>query len=440
MTQLLVAIGAIAIAAISFSSREFRTGWRPAFSRLPLLLYPVAAGVWPIVATVIGYSLRTANHPLSQDRLFALQFAPLLVVAVVIALTALLRGFTVVLLPTVAIVGILAAEAIGALALGQSWGHVLAAIVALAPALFVRREHGQLDILKRGVMLSLVLLATFLAVFAVLQPELALRPCAASGKCLLSDRALTVDFGAGSNVTGVTLALIAPAVAYLLRGWRGFVLPIPVLLIVVLSGSRTAMVAVVLGSALALLLRVRLFARRPWMIAVPVVLVGLVPVFVPFDAAAFTLRGNLWSIARGLIAESPLFGQGASFWIRNSATINHGLASYSPHNIWLALLVDLGVIGTLALVVATAFGYVRSSPEARRLALVFIFAILATGILEATALYQRLGPFPVGLLLAIVALAIGSADLRMSPAPPEARRVPDHLGQVAGNDDHRHDR
>lgn len=439
MTQLFATLGAVAIAAIIFTSREFRTGWRPAFSRLPLLLYPVAAGVWPIVATVIGYYLRTAKHPLRTEQLFALQFAPLLAVALVIAIIALLRGFRVVLLPTVAIIVILAAEALGALILGQSWGHVLAAAVALAPALFVRRESGQLDILGRGVVLALVLLAAFLAVFALVMPDLALRPCAQSVKCLLSDRALTVDFGAGSNVTGVTLALIAPAVVYLLRGWRGWVLPIPVLLIVVLSGSRTAMVAVVIGCALTLLLRVRVFARRPWILAAPVVLVSLVPVFVPFDAAAFTLRGNLWSIARGLIAESPLFGQGASFWIRNSGSINHGLSSYSPHNIWLALLVDLGIVGTVALLVATVFGYLRSSPGGRGLALPFVFAMLTTGILEATALYQRLGPFPIGLLLAIAALAIGSADLRMPTAPPEARRVSDHLGQVAGNDDHGHE-
>jgi hypothetical protein len=348
MTQALVTIGALAITALIFSSREFRSGWRPALSRIPLLVYPSTAGVWPIIATVFGYALKNANHPLRTEQLFALQFTPVLVVGVVVAIIAIVKGFRLVLVPTLALVAILAAEGIGALVLGQSWGHVLAAAVALAPALFVRREPNQFDIVKRGIALSLVLLALFLAAFALLKPELALRPCAESFKCLLTDRALTVDFGAGSNVTGVTLALIAPAVVYMLRGWRAWVLPFPVLLIVILSGSRTAMVAVLLGSALTLLLRVGWLGRRPWILVAPVLLVSLIPAFVPFPPTAFTLRGNLWAIARGLIAESPWFGQGASFWIRNSGPLNHGLTSYSPHNIWLALAVDLGLVGTIA--------------------------------------------------------------------------------------------
>ena len=426
MTQVLTIIGALATVAIIFSSREYRSGWAPSLKRLPLLVYPAAAGVWPIVATIFGYYLKTAHRPLRTEQLFALQFAPLLLVSVIVGVIAIFRGFRFVLLPTFALVAILLAEATGALVLGQSWGHVLAATVALAPALFVRREAGQLAILKRGVALALALLVVLLALFTVIKPDLALRPCAESFKCLLSDRALTVDFGAGSNVTGVTLALITPAVVYTLRGWRAWVLTLPVLMIVMLSGSRTAMVAVVLGSALTLLLRIQWFGRRPWLLAAPVILVSLIPAFVPFSKAAFTLRGNLWAIARGLIEQSPFFGQGASFWIRNSGPINHGLTSYSPHNLWLALAVDLGIIGVIAVIAATIAGYVSSSPAGRGFAMPFIFAMLSAGILEATVLYQRLSPFPVGLLMALTALAIGYTESRLTRAEPGSRndRVP----------------
>ena len=416
MTLALVLIGTVAIAGLIFSSREYRTGWAPALRRIPLLVYPSAAGVWPIIATIIGYYLRNSHRPLRTEQLFALQFTPLLVVGVVVALVAIVRGFRIVLLPTLAIVAILCAEMIGTIFLGQSWGHVLVAGVALAPALFVRREPEQLDVLKRGLAFALVLLTVVLAVFALVKPDLALRPCAVSFKCLLSDQALTVDFGAGSNVTGVTLALIAPAVVYTISGWRAWVLPLPVLLIVMLSGSRTAMVAVVLGSLLTLLLRVRLFERRSWILLAPVVLVSLIPVFVAFPPAALNFRGNLWSIARGLIGESPLFGQGASFWIRNSGPLNQGLTSYSPHNIWVALLVDLGIVGTIAFVLASIFGYVNSSPEARSFALPFVFSMVSAGILEATALYQRLGPFPIALLMMILVLAVGNADRSLKSA------------------------
>lgn len=416
MTQVLVTLGALATIAIIFSAREFRTGWRPALRRLPLLVYPAAAGVWPIVATIFGYYLKDANRPLRTEQLFAFQFAPLLVVGVVVAVIAIVRGFRFVLLPTLALVVILLAESVGSLVLGQSWGHVLAATVALAPALFVRREAGQLDILKRGVTVALALLLLILAVFALVKPDLALRPCAQSFKCLLSDRALTVDFGAGSNVTGVTLALIAPAVVYTLRGWRAWLLPLPVLLIVMLSGSRTAMVAVVLGSALTLLLRVNWFDRRPWLLVAPVILVSLIPAFVPFPPTAFTLRGNLWAIARGLIEQSPFFGQGASFWIRNSGPLNGGLTSYSPHNIWLALAVDIGIVGLVAVVATTVAGFISSSFAGRGYALPYVFSMLSAGILEATALYQRLGPFPIGLLMAIIALAVGQTEARLRPS------------------------
>ncbi|MBK4346440.1 O-antigen ligase family protein [Lacisediminihabitans changchengi] len=418
MTQALVAIGALATIALIFSSREYRSGWGPALRRIPLLVYPAAAGVWPIIATIFGYYLKDANRPLRTEQLFAFQFAPLLLVSVIVAVIAMVRGFQFVLLPTFALVAILLAEAVGALVLGQSWGHVLAATAALAPALFVRREGGQLDILKRGVTLALALLVLVLAVFVFVKPELALRPCAQSFKCLLSDRALTVDFGAGSNVTGVTLALIAPAVVYTIKGWRAWILPLPVLMIVMLSGSRTAMVAVVLGSVLSLFLRIDWFGRRPWVLAAPVLLVSLIPAFVAFPHAAFTNRGNLWGLARGLIEQSPLFGQGASFWIRNSGPINNGLTSYSPHNLWLGLAVDIGIVGVIAVIAATVAGYITSSKAGRGYAWPFIFAMLSAGILEATVLYQRLSPFPVGLLMALTALAIGYADRKL-PAEPD---------------------
>ena len=116
---------------------------------------------------------------------------------------------------------------------------------------------------------------------------------------------------------------------------------------------------------------------------------SLIPVLFTFNPASFTGRGSLWIIAKQYISESIFFGYGASFWLRLPAT-NEIRANYSPHNIWLEIVVSTGLFGLVSLCVAIFISLVRCDVNIRPFALSLISGFFVAGFSEAIVIPYRL--------------------------------------------------
>jgi len=116
---------------------------------------------------------------------------------------------------------------------------------------------------------------------------------------------------------------------------------------------------------------------------------SLIPVFFTFNPGQFTGRASLWISAREFIRESPLFGHGASFWIRLPAT-NELQANYSPHNIWLEILLATGLMGTVSLCVAVIVSLAKCDSGIRPVALSILSGLFVAGFSEAIVIPYRL--------------------------------------------------
>jgi O-antigen ligase len=119
------------------------------------------------------------------------------------------------------------------------------------------------------------------------------------------------------------------------------------------------------------------------------VIFSLTPLVFVYDPLSFTGRPILWAAAKHFILEAPFFGHGASFWIRLQAT-SELQANYSPHNIWLELLVSTGVVGTLSIVVAIYSTLRNMDPKIYPIATSMLVGIFVSGFSEAMIMPYRL--------------------------------------------------
>jgi len=118
-------------------------------------------------------------------------------------------------------------------------------------------------------------------------------------------------------------------------------------------------------------------------------LFSLAPVIIQFNALSFTGRPILWDAAKNFISQSPYFGHGASFWIRLQAT-NELQANYSPHNVWLELLVSVGVVGTLVTILAAISSLKTIDGKLLPVAFSLLIGLLVSGFSESMIMPYRL--------------------------------------------------
>ncbi len=214
------------------------------------------------------------------------------------------------------------------------------------------------------------------------------------------------------------------------------------LLALVLSGSRTAIVALPLCLACLWLYKAR--ANRSIRMTSVVVLFGISAVGVAYESlAGFTGSGNgftanlgtingrtqVWSLTLDQWRQSPVVGYGLTLWSA-AYRANHGFSNLSwvgmAHDQFIQALGETGLVGLVALVafVLALFAWAwRSRSVDRGLALSFVLALLVIMITEAPLV---VGELPVALypVFAVVIVTMTSASLNRpgdrpaDPAPP----------------------
>ncbi len=263
-------------------------------------------------------------------------------------------------------------------------------------------------------------------VFAVLNPERGWATCRAE-KCSVAGGLLRGYFPQ-ENVLGVFLVTLLPAVAYVrhpVLRWGSVAL---VVVAVVLTGSRTATAAIVLGLWAYAVVRRRATPGRDHGDAAKVAALFPLGTFlvstvllVSLPDMALTGRGLIFRIVREAWRDEPLLGPGreslydayyssmANWYLAHE----HGQAAYA--------LNSAGLLGMLLMVVALV-GIVRASWVSGG-ALPALFALVpALGFLtEPTWEVSARGPYLVSLLLTVTLTA---QALRREPLPVPAAPAP----------------
>ena len=193
------------------------------------------------------------------------------------------------------------------------------------------------------------------ALQASVHPTYAFRTCR-SDKCGPGGALYSGAFS-NENTLGLVLALSIPFVWLALRG-RGRIIVLGyVSAIVLLTGSRTALLAAA-AALLALLVLRPSIQRADDVVAPParqfraifgVAMIALLGAVLPLLTAVASGIGDrtyFWRIGLEGIGRSPLIGHGGTAWPRlyQSGEIPIS-ASYSPHNQWLDVLFASGFVG-----------------------------------------------------------------------------------------------
>ncbi len=262
----------------------------------------------------------------------------------------------------------------------------------------LRQEELSLVTLRRAVAASWICSAIAMATLVLLLPDTAIGHCRVD-KCGTM-AATFVDPGVGNSL-GMRLVVIAiflpwPSFAKSLLAMSGM------LGILLLLGSRSSLYALVI---LFIFIASRRLSRLPhrfvYVLTLLATLTGsLYTAFSSLDPSSYTGRAILWYHARDLIAASPLFGYGPSFWVRQAITSNLD-ANYSVHNVWLENLVEVGIAGTVVMILALGFSCRRYSD--RRMAPWFFPIILALGTTEAPLMAGRTNLEPAVVLIFFLA-------------------------------------
>jgi O-antigen ligase len=193
------------------------------------------------------------------------------------------------------------------------------------------------------------------ALQASVHPTYAFRTCR-SDKCGPGGALYSGAFS-NENALGLVLALSIPFVWLALRG-RGRIIVLGyVTAIVLLTGSRTALLAAAAALLALLVLRpssqraddVAAAPVRQFQAVVGVAMIALLGAVLPLLATVTSGIGDrtyFWHIALDGIGRSPLMGYGGTAWPRlyQSGGIPIS-ASYSPHNQWLDVLFASGFVG-----------------------------------------------------------------------------------------------
>jgi O-antigen ligase len=202
-----------------------------------------------------------------------------------------------------------------------------------------------------------------------------------------------------------------------------------------LTGSRAAMIGVVIVLAALLVLRPRLDADRPAPLgtsaAAAVLLTGAVlasAYVVLHDWSATTSlddRPHLWNVAAEYREESPLFGYGPDRWetLYTETGEIRRTAQTSTHNQWVDVLFITGWVGA-AILVAMIATIVWSARYARPAVLIVLAAAFIAGTTD-TAWSVGVVDLRSFALIALILLgptgAVGRAGPRDEPRPLPAR-------------------
>lgn len=232
---------------------------------------------------------------------------------------------------------------------------VLSLPVAVSVALVAAQRQ------RLAYLFDLVLLA---AAFAALGSLVAPTNADLYGRSAIGGNTLILGYFSGAGVLVLIWKLLDRRLAL---AW-GLVLGMPLLAIMVSSGSRGPLLALVLGACVLLLSRptARQIAVAPLMVGIAALALTVAPqvsldrfslIFSEDKGASANVRVDLWRYGLEAFSAEPFTGVGfANFQFFNDYAVIY------PHNLFVELLVEAGVIGLLGAVVflIASFGrYVR---------------------------------------------------------------------------------
>lgn len=203
------------------------------------------------------------------------------------------------------------------------------------------------------------------------------------------------------NALGQVLAFGLPAVMAHYSSWRRAVCVVVVVVALLATASRTSAAAAAIVLALGLLAlggkaRSLRIARQRLVLGCGLVAALFISLIPAIGGRPPALRSPgrvvLWDYASVIWTEQPILGHGPEFWSGIAARSRnfYGFA-FHAHNLWLEVLVTLGVAGTVvlaALVVRWGLASLR-----------FVHVSLIPGLMCATFLVNAATEVPISLLL-----------------------------------------
>ncbi len=300
---------------------------------------------------------------------------------------------------------------------------VVLAVWCARPRLTVAEVVGHLTVATAGVSVLLGILAPTAGVYA--------RAAGAELEKPIGPFGVLAGVMLSGNDLGLVLAIGAASVWTIRRAvvrWAGLVL---VLVAVVWSASRTALLALAVVALLALALRLVRTSCRPGpfgrdlaavLAGASLAVLGLVMVLAPLLVrvpTALNNRGRLWAFAIERFGEDPLLGAGADVF-KVIATTGQNLGGHATHahNLAAQVLVSGGVLLVVALgalLVLAALRAVRHSANGWDWPVLFLAGFLVLAALEVPlVMTDRLRQYPYVLVPLLVVLLAQPAAARSS--------------------------
>lgn len=371
------------------------SAWSRAMSALPILVYGI-----PVLAYCIQVGFFDSNGSLS----LLLELSPLLVLAgfsiVSVSRGSGFRGPAAIMILVSAVAALVGH--FGGFGVGQA---LIAAIIAAGLGLMPATEHG-LHSLTTGTRQALILVLLGLGSLTLFHADIFVDACRSDKCSILTNESLRL--GNSGNSVGLLLLGMMPFALWGLPVRRLLLASGGILVALDLAGSRSALIGAAFCAAALMLERTyRSKSKRVWgrLSLVPLgaaFVLSVIPAVRYEDPTAYTYRGELWTAARRLIQESPVYGNGPAFWSSQIDT-SSALFNYGPHNLWLEIGVSLGMVGVLLCLLSMAAFVYGVHSSARGLFVAFLSSVFAGGILEATYVPYRpavlFGALPVYLAL-----------------------------------------
>lgn len=224
--------------------------------------------------------------------------------------------------------------------------------------------------------------------FALVYPESSLLQSrnGAQTKDLFGLTVLTGPFNTG-NALGMVMALSLPELKHL-GSTTQKILAVPMIIALLWSQSRTALLAAVVATVLAVAIRA-VPRREQWIVgAVLQILLVLGAVATPLYLAgsqAFTGRGLIWAYSLGAWHESPIYGLGFDWYGQRRLDVGpEGVTMTQGHNSFVHSLTTGGLLYVISLLAFLAVLIVRSA-EWRRVGQRMPYALTTTILVVAVA-------------------------------------------------------
>lgn len=234
------------------------------------------------------------------------------------------------------------------------------------------------------------------------------------------------------NSLGLLLVLLLPLLSLIHDRLLGFYGITAVSTLILASGSRTSLLALLAVLAVWKMSTVGFgqwskehpFALQRASLLIPVGCFGAATYLVlasSDDPSAFTGRAQLWNLALGAIWDDPAFGKGLYGWaeIRQTTGAFGAAAGYSPHNQLLDVALQGGVLAGIAFIILT-FVWVKYAWYGSLPAALFITAVAVAGISERPLALGVPDWSSVALVAGVVLLTAKPSKARISPLSQES--------------------